>query len=87
MQRLEVSGAVRPLYGSLGVKGLNSTLMGFPLSQPISLRLLIAEDPVRHQADHVKTVIGRTAKEQVRLPVLLLPPVSYHSTDESCTFT
>ena len=26
MQRLEVSGAVRPLYGSLGVKGLNSLL-------------------------------------------------------------
>ena len=24
MQRLEVSGAVRPLYGSLGVKGLSS---------------------------------------------------------------
>ena len=24
MQRLEVSGAVRPLYGSLGVKGLIS---------------------------------------------------------------
>ena len=23
MQRLEVSGAVRPLYGSLGFKGLN----------------------------------------------------------------
>jgi len=23
MKRLEVSGAVRPLYGSLGVKGLN----------------------------------------------------------------
>ena len=23
MQRLEFSGAVRPLYGSLGVKGLN----------------------------------------------------------------
>ena len=23
MQRLEVSGAVRPVYGSLGVKGLN----------------------------------------------------------------
>jgi len=27
MQRLEVSGAVRPLYGSLGVKGLNMTLL------------------------------------------------------------
>jgi len=26
MQRLKVSGAVRPLYGSLGVKGLKRTL-------------------------------------------------------------
>jgi hypothetical protein len=26
MKRLEVSGEVRPLYGSLGVKGLTSTL-------------------------------------------------------------
>ena len=26
MQRLEVSGAVRPLYGSLGVKGLIALL-------------------------------------------------------------
>jgi len=25
MQRLEVSGAVRPIYGSLGVKRLSST--------------------------------------------------------------
>ena len=25
MQRLEVSGAVRPLYGSLGVKGLTAS--------------------------------------------------------------
>ena len=29
MQRLEVSGAVRPLYGPLGVKGLN-LLFHFP---------------------------------------------------------
>ena len=28
MQRLEVSGAVRPLYGSLGVKGLNNEMSG-----------------------------------------------------------
>jgi len=27
MQRLEVSGAVRPIYGSLGVKGLSSELL------------------------------------------------------------
>ena len=26
MKRLEVSGAVRPLYGSLGVKGLSETM-------------------------------------------------------------
>ena len=26
MQRLEVSGAVRPLYGSLGYKGLTETI-------------------------------------------------------------
>jgi hypothetical protein len=29
MQRIEVSGAVRPLYGSLGVKGLNCKLKYF----------------------------------------------------------
>jgi len=27
MKRLEVSGAVRPLYGSLGVKGLSTQLL------------------------------------------------------------
>jgi len=27
MQRLEVSGAVRPLYGSLGVKGLKEIIL------------------------------------------------------------
>ena len=27
MQSLEVSGAVRPLYGSLGVKGLNGGIL------------------------------------------------------------
>jgi len=27
MQRLEVSGAVRPLYGSLGVKGLRTKII------------------------------------------------------------
>ena len=33
MQRLEVSGAVRPLYGSLGVKGLTE----FFCDQKVSL--------------------------------------------------
>ena len=32
MQRLEVSGAVRPLKGSLGVKGLNVCKMNLILS-------------------------------------------------------
>jgi len=31
MQRLEVSGAVRPLYGSLGVKGLMYDAVAFCL--------------------------------------------------------
>ena len=30
MQRLEVSGVVRPLYGLLGVKGLNGYRCTFP---------------------------------------------------------
>ena len=29
MQRLEVSGTVRPLYGSLGVKGLSNEFQNF----------------------------------------------------------
>jgi len=31
MQRLEVSGAVRPLYGSLGVKGLRQVIPRFSM--------------------------------------------------------
>jgi len=31
MQRLEVSGAVRPIYGSLGVKGLTLSYLPFAL--------------------------------------------------------
>jgi len=30
MQRLEVSGAVRPIYGSLGVKWLTQEIFNFP---------------------------------------------------------
>ena len=33
MQRLEVSGALRPIYGSLGVKGL-TYLMALVYSRP-----------------------------------------------------
>jgi len=42
MQRLEVSGAVRPIYGSLGVKRLislmpNQTSQSFDWSYPVVL--------------------------------------------------
>jgi hypothetical protein len=38
MQRLEVSGAVRPIYGSLGVKRLNvSDYMAYVLKNEIFL--------------------------------------------------
>ena len=47
MQRLEVSGAVRPIYGSLGVKGL---IKGAEKS---------LAQPGRKQAAPVKSVMGR----------------------------
>jgi hypothetical protein len=34
MQRLEVSGAVRPIYGSLGAKGLSYLILFFWLDSP-----------------------------------------------------
>ena len=34
MQRLEVSGAIRPLYGSLGVKGLTQEMFNFSRPPP-----------------------------------------------------
>ena len=42
MQRLEVSGAVRPLYGSLGVKGL-----AISVTPNVKARIFV---PVRHIA-------------------------------------
>ena len=42
MQRLEVSGAVRPLYGSLGVKGLKEREeRSFQITEKKSLILLM----------------------------------------------
>jgi len=49
MQRLEVSGAVRPLYGSLGVKGLRylsalaPELFFLILAQPVYRMCIIQE--------------------------------------------
>jgi len=40
MQRLEVSGAVRPIYGSLGVKRLSSTCIVQGVSKMRDLRSL-----------------------------------------------
>ena len=44
MQRLEVSGAVRPLYGSLGVKGLR-LYCGFLVGDAIDLDVTPAPVP------------------------------------------
>ena len=38
MQRLEVSGAVRPLYGSLGVKGLINVLILGPNASVMDIK-------------------------------------------------
>ena len=53
MQRLEVSGAVRPIYGSLGVKRLNRFYASFiQLSLPLipSHTQQILSDTVRPKA-------------------------------------
>jgi len=42
MQRLEVSGAVRPLYGSLGVKGVNLNLTKYTEQSPSWENLIIS---------------------------------------------
>ena len=66
MQRLEVSGAVRPLYGSFGVKGLNDFLIQIHLdlkarviwatcdncSSKIDLLLTSHRIVIRHMANH-----------------------------------
>ena len=42
MQRLEISGAVRPLYGSLGVKGLSTQITRRPNSQTEVYRIAVS---------------------------------------------
>ena len=43
MQRLQVSGAVRPMYGSLGVKRLRSILIFLILAHPVYKMWIIQE--------------------------------------------
>jgi len=53
MQRLEVSGAVRPLYWSLGVKGLNkikhtiTTAFQMPGNNPFNIGIRLREVKVK----------------------------------------
>ena len=63
MQRLEVSGAVRPLYGSLGVKGLilRQRTIKHSHTHPIVLSLIIhfcmKEIPLFYRLDLEKVVL------------------------------
>ena len=45
MQCLEISGAVQPLYGSLGVKGL-SNVTALIQSDAVSLQVCIVQSPI-----------------------------------------
>ena len=46
MQRLEVSGAVRPIYGSLGVKRLSDLCTAVPVRESASVNLTFCENNV-----------------------------------------
>jgi hypothetical protein len=65
MQRLEVSGAVRPIYTSLGVKGLKE----------VSRRRLTAVEGVRSRASTSGICGGQSGMGQFSPPVLLFAPV------------
>ena len=51
MQRLEVSGAVRPIYGSLGVKRLMKIL-------PVGTELFLGDGPIDRQTDMTKLKVA-----------------------------
>ena len=67
MQRLEVSGAVRPLYGSLGVKGLS--FVNLTANPPL----------VRHSNDNVQKymLVGIAGFKTYSLPTLRNPYLKY----------
>jgi hypothetical protein len=50
MQRLEVSGAVRPLYGSLGVKGLKCVAFQLLAQEILGLILSLFSSDARTEA-------------------------------------
>ena len=68
MQRLEISGAVRPIYGSLGVKRLRSSLILFHYLPPRSSRCTL---PVRFPHETLHTF-------------LLLPPAYHMPRPTQC---
>jgi len=70
MQHLEVSGAVRPVYGSLGVKGLRRLKLcghiGVIIRTSIKITVLtwlffniLNIDPRKMQCYHIKIVLGK----------------------------
>ena len=79
MQRLEVSGAVRPIYGSLGAKRLTLSC-NFPtptLQKMISIRSLAVS--------YVRTVLKQNKSQMFRLPSCRKTiKVSLHVTEILC---
>ena len=59
MQRLEVSGAVRPLYGSLGVKGLKSDKKTVTFREDRYTFLIISRSVLLK----IKNVSGQSCRE------------------------
>ena len=53
MQRLEVSGAVRPIYGSLGVKRLTNVMHKIFFYNKFLIRLYMFRALCTHQEDKI----------------------------------
>ena len=57
MQRLEVSGAIRPIYGSLGVKRLTNLMHKILFYNKFITCLYMFRAPCAHHHQEVKTVL------------------------------
>ena len=62
MQRLEVSGAVRPIYGSLGVKRL---IPGRDFSKASRLDLVPTQPPIEMILGHISPRVKRLDRKLI----------------------
>ena len=65
MQRLEVSGAVRPIYGSLGVKRLTNLMHIISFYNKFIIRLYMFRALCAHHQEVRRCTVSKTSKYQL----------------------